>query len=270
MSPSAAEPTPYPDLNRVLRDLVDGVRAALGPQVVGVYLQGSFAIGDFDEHSDVDFVVAVTAEPDTPTVAALQAMHARLYDGPVAWAQHLEASYFPLDVLRRAAAPVRRLWYLDNGSRALIPSDHCNTRVVRWTVREHGVTLLGPPPATLIDPIPVADLRAEIAATIRDWGAEIVRDPDRFNNRFYQGFIVLSYCRMLHDLHRGALGSKRAGAEWAKTTLEPAWAGLIDRAWDGRPNPAVSVRQPADPDDFRATLAFVRHIMALAPDYPLA
>jgi len=67
---------------------------------------------------------------------------------------------------------------------------------------------------------------------------------------------------MLHSLYVGRVDSKRAGAEWAKTNLDPVWAGLIDRAWTGRPNPAESVRQRADPDDFRATLEFVRFIMA--------
>jgi hypothetical protein len=66
---------------------------------------------------------------------------------------------------------------------------------------------------------------------------------------------------MLHDLHNGCPGSKRAGADWAKDNLDPSWAGLIDRTWDGRPNPALSVRQPADPTDFQATLAFVRYII---------
>ena len=64
---------------------------------------------------------------------------------------------------------------------------------------------------------------------------------------------------MVHDLSRGFPGSKLAGAEWAKANLDPAWIGLIDRAWDGRPNPAVSVRQLADPEDFKATLEFIQY-----------
>ena len=49
-------PTPYQDLNVVLTRLVGGVQTALGATFVGAYLQGSFAVGDFDEHSDVDFI----------------------------------------------------------------------------------------------------------------------------------------------------------------------------------------------------------------------
>jgi hypothetical protein len=107
-------------------------------------------------------------------------------------------------------------------------------------------------------------LRKEIWSTIRNWGQDIVTNPDNYNNRFYQAFIVLNYCRMLHDLIRGYPGSKRAGAEWVKVNLDPSWIGLIDRAWNGRPNPAVSVRQPADPDDFKNTLEFVQYITNIA------
>ena len=254
------DPTPYPDLNAVLHDLTAGVQHALGDTFVGAYLQGSFAVGDFDEQSDVDFVVIIRDDLSREQVAALNEVHGRLYDLTSEWAKHLEGSYFPAAVLRsdQRGTP---LWYLDHGRRSLVRSDHCNTLVVRWVVRERGITLAGPSPATLVDPIPSAALRREILATMLDWGQEILDDPAEYRNRFYQGFIVLSYCRMWHDLVVGQPGSKRAGAEWAKAALDPSWSGLIDRAWNGRPNPAVAVRTPADPDDFAATLRFVELVM---------
>ena len=265
-------PTPYPDLNAVLRELVEGVQAALGDSLVAVCLQGSFAVGDFDPHSDVDFIVAIEGELSDTQLGSLQAMHGRLYHLESGWAQHLEGSYFPKNVLRDYSQSGGQLWYLDNGSQSLVRSNHCNTIVVRWVVRERGIALLGPTPETLVDPIPVEVLRREILATIRDWGQQILAEPEPFNNRFYQSFVVLSYCRMLHDLHSGAIESKVAGAAWAKATLDPSWAGLIDRAWDGRPNPALSIRQPADPAEFRSTLEFVRYAigvsMKLAADLP--
>jgi hypothetical protein len=98
-------------------------------------------------------------------------------------------------------------------------------------------------------------------ATIHHWGHDILTHPEQYSNRFYQTYIVLNMCRMLHDLHTGVPGSKRAGADWAKANLDPSWAGLIDRTWDGRPNPALAVRQPADATDFQATLDFARYIM---------
>jgi hypothetical protein len=64
---------------------------------------------------------------------------------------------------------------------------------------------------------------------------------------------------MLHSLQAGSVESKVAGAEWAKRNLDPAWSALIDGAWAGRPNPAVSVRQPANPEAFAKTVKFVQY-----------
>ena len=267
MTESISGPTPYPELNAVLQELVKGMQSALGCNLIGVCLQGSFAVGGFDLHSDVDFVVAIEEDMSDAQVDALQVMHERIYHIDTEWAKHLEGSYFPKEVLRDYSQRGRQLWYLDHGSRSLERSEHCNSVVVRWTVREHGVALAGPSPKSLVDPIPVEVLRHEILETIHDWGREILADPKRYANRFYQTFIVLSYCRMLHDLHNGYPGSKRAGAEWAKATLDPSWRGLIDRTWAGRPNPAVSVRQPADPADLARTLEFVKYIIMTSRDY---
>ncbi len=233
----------------------------LGNYFIGAYLQGSFAIGDFDQHSDVDFIVVVEEDLTSNQVDALQVMHDQVYQLDSEWARHLEGSYFPREILRDKSKTGKQLWYLDHGARSLIRSEHCNTIVVRWIVREKGVTLAGPPPKTLVDPISEEFLRAEIFETLTKWGKEILDDPSRYNNRFYQSFIVLSYCRMLHDLYRGYPGSKREGAEWAKSVLDRSWVILIDGAWDVRPDPARKVQQPADAEDFKKTMRFLEYVM---------
>ena len=260
-------PTPYTELNQVLDELVSRVAAILEDDLVGAYLQGSFALGDYDRHSDVDFIVVTKYDLRSQQVDALQVMHDRVYQLDCAWAQHLEGSYIPQDVLRHVSERDKELWYLDHGARSLVRSDHCNTLIVRWVVREEGVTLAGPPPSTLVEPITPKQLRAEIFKTLTTWGREILDDPAPYENHFYQAFIVLNYCRMLHDLHAGRPGSKRDGADWAKTNLRRRWSDLIDNAWTGRPNPAQKVQEPADPDTFARTLAFVDHVMAQSKQY---
>jgi len=254
-------PTPFVELNQVLSDLVSRIQEILHNDFVGAYLQGSFAVGDFDLHSDVDFIIVIGDDLSIDQIDALQLMHDQIYQLDSKWAQHLEGSYFPREILRHHTKRGVKLWYLDNGARTLIRSDHCNTILVRWIVREKGVTLAGPSPKTLVDPISDELLRADIFETIINWGKEILDDPAPFNNRFYQSFIVLSYCRMLHDLHTGYAGSKQKGTEWAKTALDPSWSELIDRTWDGRPNPELKIRQSADPQDFEKTLEFVKYVM---------
>ncbi|HEY70145.1 MAG TPA: DUF4111 domain-containing protein [Anaerolineae bacterium] len=254
-------PTPYSELNEVLGELVERLSEILGSRLIGVYLQGSFALGDFDEHSDVDFIVALEDELSSNQVEALQLMHPRIYNLGPEWAKHLEGSYFPLSILQDLERRGEDLWYLDHGAISIIRSDHCNTLLVRWIVRERGVILVGPPPKELIEPIPQELLRQEMYDVIMTWGKQILENPSRWSNRFYQGFIVLSYARMLHDLHRGRPGTKREGAEWAKRNLDPSWSSLIDRTWSCRPDPASKVKEPANPDDYRRTLAFLEYVM---------
>ena len=188
-------------------------------------------------------------------------MHDQIYQAESDWAQHLEGSYFQRAVLKQLTERGSELWYLDHGARALIRSDHCNTNLVRWIVGEEGISLAGPAPETLIDPIYEEILREENFATITTWGQAILDDPSPYNNWYYQSYIVLNFCRMLHDLHRGYPGSKWEGAEWAKTVFDPAWSDLIDRAWDGRPDPAQKIKQAADVEDFRRTLEFLEMII---------
>jgi predicted nucleotidyltransferase len=255
------KPTPYPELNEVLEELVSRLRKALGGKLIGVYLQGSFALGDFDEHSDVDFIVVLESELLPQEVNTLQSTHTEIYHLGLEWAKHLEGSYFPFDILQDLNHAGEDLWYLDNGASSLIRSDHCNTLLVRWIVRECGVNLIGPPMEDLIGPISTQDLRHEMYAVIMTWGQQILDGPDQWNNRFYQGFIVLNYARMLHDLHRGRPGTKREGAEWVKRTLDPSWSPLIDRAWSTRPEPSRQVEQAADTDEFEKTLSFLEYVM---------
>ena len=56
-----------------------------------------------------------------------------------------------------------RPWhYLDNGSRELVWSEHCNRLVIRWMVRERGIALAGPEPRSFVDPIPRDEMCDEI------------------------------------------------------------------------------------------------------------
>ncbi|HEY2853432.1 MAG TPA: aminoglycoside adenylyltransferase domain-containing protein [Gemmatimonadaceae bacterium] len=249
--------TPYPELNTVLAHFLRELERVLSDNFVGAYLQGSFAVGDFDEHSDVDFVVVTIGEVDDD-LPALQRLHANIFDLPSEWAKHLEGSYFPAETLRRADTMGSPLWYLDHGSRSLIRSNHCNTLVVRSILREHGVVVAGPSTGELVRPVSAEALRREIRATMVSWGRQVLNDPAPYRNRFYQGYLILNYARMLHDLREGRPGSKLAGAEWAKAALGGEWHDLIDRAWSTRPNPAVSVRTPPDSKDFERTLSFVK------------
>jgi predicted nucleotidyltransferase len=255
------DPTPFRELNDVLAELVAGARAALGDAFCGAYLVGSFALGDADEHSDVDFVVVVEREPSPDEEAALQRLHARLWELSTPWAQHLEGSYVPRETLRRPE-PGRPFLFLDNGARRLVRDPHCNSAYTRWSLRERGVALAGPPPEGLVAPVSDGELRAEAAERIADyaaWAHELdaqrAADPLAFS-RWAQPYLVLTLCRLLRTLGEARIGSKREAAGWALRTLEPRWHPLIERALADRPDPWRRVHEPAPPDAAAETVAF--------------
>lgn len=282
-------PTPYAELNGVLAHLLAGARAALKDNFVGLYLQGSFAVGDFTPWSDCDFIV-VTHEDLTPgQLAALQALHAQIHTLPAPyWRTGLEGSYAPAQVLRRWSTSPRDppgeprpddwadpgtngsppraypFWYLDHGSKTLVRSEHDNTRVVRWSLREKGVTLAGPEPRTLIDPVPPESLKAEVRETLeRCLGLGLPMPMVA-----WQAFWVGLFCRILHTLATGEVTSKKAAMTWAEEALDPAWRGLIARARALKKGDDATAGLPADPAEIAATLAFAeyaRHVAGAGP-----
>ena len=262
-----ANPTVYADLNVVLHELVTTTQAILGDNFCGAYLQGSFAVGDADAYSDVDFVVVTHAEVSDDQVVALGSMHARFPTLDVNWAKHLEGSYIPKAALRRPDPSRAPYLYVDNGSRDLEWSNHDNTAVVRWVLREFGIALDGPDPVSLMDVVTADELREEIHGTMSEWVQELRADSDTLHgpwSAWLQPHVVLSYCRMLHTLSIGRVGSKLAAGQWALRTLDSRWAPLVQRGLDDRPDPWQRVHRSADPTLITDTWTFIDYALRRA------
>ncbi len=260
-------PTSNAELNGVLDEFVKGVREVLRENFVSAFLQGSFAVGDWDNDSDVDFTIVTEGEVSENELQALQAMHARIYQIESEWAKHLDGSYFTKKIIKSADPAKTELLYLNNTHDQLILSEHDNTLVVRWIVREYGIALAGIPAEQLIDPVSADSLRQEVYAGMRDWTEDIFAGRWQMDNKWAQPFAVLHYCRMLHTLETGRIGSKLAGARWAMSNLDGRWAGLIQRAWDIRPNPTLKVGQPAEDSEVQSTLEFIRYALELGESH---
>ena len=170
-------------------------------------------------------------------------------------------SYTPKEVLRRIDASRSPFLYLDNGATELTRDNHCNTAVVRWSLREHGVVLAGPDPKSLLDPVSAEQLSAEILSVLPEWEAW-AKTPGM--SRWRQPTLVLSFCRLLHTLETGRVTSKREAGEWALETLDPEWASLVRRALNDRPDPWMRVHEPADGEAVERTLAFAEYALAEA------
>ena len=257
-----AGPTAFPELNAVLSELTERVRATLGEDLVGVYLQGSFALGDGDLFSDCDFLVPVRRTPSPTQEADLRALHDELPSRAGHWNRHLEGSYPPADELRSLDGLGAPWLYVDHGSRELVWATHCNTEVTRWLLRERGVTLAGPPPASLVDPVPAEALRARMRETIPAFAAGFASWMT-LDVAWGQRYAVTSYCRMLYTLEAGEVCSKRAGLEWAMHRLDPRWHPLLQHVLDDRPRD-FDLQDPARPGSVDETLALAEYVRRTA------
>jgi predicted nucleotidyltransferase len=272
--------TPYKELDIVLEDYAQKLNHALKGNLVGVYLQGSLAIGDFDMTSDVDFVVVTNDELTSREVEDIQRIHDEVCKQDNRWVKRLEYSFFPREKINSVSSPFengrensteeRKLWYFDNGSKKIEKSDHDNTLVVRWTLREKGIPLIGPSPKGFIKPIDPNDLRKEIRETMLGWGKQLMRDASPFKNRFYQSFIVLNFSRMLHDLHMGKVTSKLEAMKWARNTLDAEWEELVDFCWRERQDTSISIEQPANDRIFGKSIGFVAYTLEKADNYRIS
>ncbi len=271
--------TNYPELDKVFYELAETYKNVLGDNFVGLYIQGSLAVGDFDMTSDVDFEVIVNRELTGEEVKKVQEVHTSFRNKDSRWVQHLEYSFFPLPKFRQHSSRFengkindseeRKLWYFDNGSRIIEKSDHDNTLVVRWEVREKGITVLGPDPKTLIGPITPNDLRREIKEFHVIWIPDFIANPNPWKNRFHQVFFVLHFSRALQDLEEGRITSKKEGMEWAKKNLDPKWFDLINFSWNERKDENISKYQPANHQRWEETLEFVKYVLKKTNEFKI-
>ena len=236
-----------PEVSELLRELLAVVSRALGDNLLGFYLRGSLALGDFDPAtSDADILVVTNQPVSEPEFAALAALHNRIPAGHNPNEYHYEISYIDRASLKRFAPGERRHpttgtdWSFDW-------AEHRDNWVLeRWTVRERGVALSGPDPKTLIDPISAEDLRAavraELEARVRDWAGGATA-PEWLLPRYYQTFEVETICRALYTLVRGELPTRPRAVAWALETLPEPWRSLVERsqAWraDGTLDPST-------------------------------
>ena len=248
---SAADgPTPYPAVNDALALLLHEAGTILGAEFVGLYLYGSLSLGDFTPgSSDVDFLIVTRTVLPTATQESLAALHARLAASELPYARKLEGWYFPLAALRRDD-PAARVPTIGADWPFGLSEPGAVWIIERWIVRERGVTVAGPSPDTLIDPVSPEALRGAVRALLRDFWAQQLGGPEWLRPRDYQAFAILTMCRALHTLAVGTVVSKPAAAAWASAHLDPRWSPLIARplAW----------RHDERPDDMGAMLAFVR------------
>lgn len=250
-------PTPYPEVNAIIRELLTGAQAILRDNFIGMYLHGSLASGDFNPAtSDIDFVVVTAQELTAEIISALENLHNRLNTSNPEWAKKLEGTYIPQKEFRRYD-PNDGPYPCTNEGKFYLAGHENHWVLARQLLRENGVIVAGADPKTLIDPVSADEIRQAVIAFLNEWWSPMLDNPFRLQSAEYQAYAVLTMCRALYTLENGTIASKPVCARWAQETLDERWVPLIDRAWVGRKNPGLK----AESNDVNETLDFIRYTM---------
>jgi len=246
------------DAQVVLARLLEGLSAALGDDLVGLYLFGSVATDDDEPGiSDVDTVAVLRSDPTPAQLAALERVHAGIVDEMLEWDERVEVVYLSTQALRDVRTRTSSAARISPGE-----SFHEIEVDRRWVVdwyqlQEVGIALTGPPATTVVPAI----AREEYVEAVRDLMLAWPDQVDKLDNRGSQAYAILTMCRGLHTVRTGEHVSKREGARWASLEL-PQHAELIQRALVWRTSGRAD-REQDGADTLDATRRFVEDVAML-------
>ena len=194
---------------------------------MGVYLYGSYVSGGFDPGvSDVDLIAVTARQADEIDRRALGRVHDEFVRLNPEWTDRLEVVYIGRAALASFRTSVDRLAVISPGEPFHLRDDPVAEWLQNWyLIRESGITLYGPPAASLVPPITMAEF---VAAAAR-YADQIAGQSLEGATPGARAYAVLTICRALRTVETGTHGSKQDGAAWARARM-PEWAWLIDEA----------------------------------------
>lgn len=266
MAPSARVPARaiLPCVSQI-EQIVGIVKDVLGDDALGAYLHGSVVMGGLRPTSDLDVLVVTRRRPTADQRRAivdrlLEISGARARLGP---ARPVELAVVAQPDVRPWRYPPRLEllygeWLRDALERGEIaePAPSPDLAVLLATALAGNHPLFGPPPAELLDPIPLDDLRRAAVAGVPGLLADLESDTRN---------VLLTLARIWVTLATGTIVPKDVAADWVLARLpEQRRPVLVDArdsyheghhgTWDGRSD---EVAAAAD--------AMVAAIEALAP-----
>jgi predicted nucleotidyltransferase len=214
------------EIRQVLTAFREAVHAALGENLVAIYVDGSLTMGDFEPaSSDLDFLVVVREPPAADEIRQLDALHRRLArESP--WGTRLEGEYAAQRQLRPSGIEGPAITVEpESGLMPDVQNRFTAENVV--AIREHGLVLYGPPPASVLPPVD----RATLEAALRAYLSELLAPPRP--DELSPGLLasrVLNVARCLYGVETGRPCTKTSAARWLGSrapTLRPILSAAL-------------------------------------------
>jgi hypothetical protein len=247
-----------PEAHSIVAATRDAIVGTMGPNLVGIYVYGSLATGDFEpDVSDIDLITVLSDVPDESLFACLLSTHARLAHANPEWDDRIEVDYVAEDGLRHCLERPTTIARISPGEPMHLLEAGRDFLLDWYPARQEAIRLIGPPIDSLIPDIPMT----EYIDQVRVYLASFLGRFDVDASRGSQSYAVLTMCRGLFALRDGERVSKREAARRASIEF-PSWAPVIDWALAWRDAPREHRRDDGSSTVDR-TRAFVSEIARL-------
>ncbi len=217
----------YPNIKELIDTILSRMQHILGERLVGLYLYGSLAVGDFDyEISDIDLLAATTNKLSENEFNALGKMHGELVENNRQWNNRLEIAYVSQRALKTFKTQSSRIAIISPGEPFHFKEAGKDWLLNWYFVRENGVTLFGASPETIIAPVSKKEFIRAVREQAEEW-REYVKYTE--HSRPYQAYAILTLCRAFYAIENGDQVSKKQAAAWVQKRL-PEYSFLIQNA----------------------------------------
>lgn len=229
--------------------------------VVAFYVEGSIALGEFNERfSDVDFVAILGREATRAEVDALGHIHDTIRKRYPRWM--MMGSYLQLDDLDRSDDRIELRPACHDGVVRLDGHFELDS-VEGWILKNHGIALTGPEPRDLPFTVDWDLIIAKMSANLNTYWASWTRRPDRMVmilSDWGVQWTVLGVLRQFYSFREDSITTKIKAGEYGLACLPARWHRLIREA--------INVRQGVKSSLYRSrtwravhAVRFVKYII---------
>ncbi|PLP99046.1 aminoglycoside adenylyltransferase family protein [Cupriavidus pauculus] len=231
----------------------------LGGTLIGIHLFGSAVDCGLKSRSDIDLLVIVRTrlEESARRALMLDLLTISVPPGSDGRWRALEVTLVARDEVVPWRYPARREIQFGEWLRADLQAgiveppvfDH-DLAILLTKARQHGVALVGPPTAALLDAVPAQDFNRALRDTVAQWNTEADWQDDERN-------VVLALARIWYSAVTGKIAPKDVAATWVLERVPEAFRPVLIAAragyLDGGPETAL-----ADAGQMAAFIRFAR------------
>ena len=218
-----------------IRPLLQSYLSLMQQQLPGwphaFYLEGSIALGEFNEHfSDIDFIALLNHRATLAETVQLRRVHKAIEKNYPQW--KMSGSYFHFDDFSRWPDAVESHPYYHDG--VLRPNGRFEfDSVAGWILKNHDLALIGPEPQALSFSVNWTRLAAAMRENLNSYWVSWARRPDRIVALLSDWGIqwaVLGVLRQFYSFRENSITTKIKAGEYALNCVPARWHRLIREA----------------------------------------